>query len=145
MGQWLRSLWRQFQGHLLLAFLALTDFQKVWTHLVSVTTWNPTMLTQAKASKAWRQSFAANGSHIQRLRWCKVSKSSHQWSQLRKQVPVPYGKNRLDLAPHKVWHKFNLVLFVRMGKYSCFAGTTRTNCCPITHKMQNTSIRQGFY
>ena len=60
------------------------------------------------------------------------------------QVPVLYGKNRPTLVCNEFPHELYLVLLVKLGKYRCFMVTTRKITVPWTHKMQKTSISQGF-
>jgi hypothetical protein len=71
-------------------------------------------------------------SHLQGMRWCNASHTSHRWAHLGNKY-----QNCIGLAGRPSWatnliHDLLMSRVVGVEKYRCFLGTTRENCCSLS-------------
>jgi hypothetical protein len=72
------------------------------------------------------------GSHIQGMRWCNASHTSHRWAHLGTKYRNCMGLADRPLCATNLIHDLLLSRVVGVEKYRCFLGTTRENCCSLS-------------
>jgi hypothetical protein len=75
------------------------------------------------------------GSHLQGMRWCDASHTSHRWANSGTKYRNCMGLAGRPSCTTNLIHDLPLSRVVGIEKYRCFLGTTRENCCSLT--MQN--------
>jgi hypothetical protein len=72
------------------------------------------------------------GSHLQGMRWCDASHTSHQWVHFGTKYRNCIGLAGRPLCTTNLIHNLLLSHVVGVEKYRCFLGTTRENCCSLS-------------
>jgi hypothetical protein len=81
------------------------------------------------------------GSHLQGMRWCNASHTSHRWAHLGTKYQNCMGLTDRPSCEMNLIHDLLLSCVVGVEKYRCFSGTTHENCCSLS--TQNADKRQS--
>jgi hypothetical protein len=71
------------------------------------------------------------GSHLQGMRWCDASHTSHRGAYSEIKYQNCMGLTGRPLCTTNLIHDLLLSCVVGIEKYRCFLGTTRENCCSL--------------
>jgi hypothetical protein len=72
------------------------------------------------------------GSHLQGMRWCNASRTSHQWAHSGTKYRNCMGLADWPSCAMNLIHNLLLSRVVGVDKYRCFLGTTHENCCSLS-------------
>ena len=83
------------------------------------------------------------GSHLQGMRWCDASHTSHLWAHSGIKYRNCIGLAGWPSCAKNLIHNLLLSRVVGMEKYRCFLGTTRENCCFLNTQNAKDNCQSG--
>ena len=83
------------------------------------------------------------GLHLQGMRWCYASQTSHQWAHSGTKYRDCMGLTDRPSCATNLIHDLLLSRVVGMEKYRCFLGTTRENCCSLNTRSVKDKRQSG--
>ncbi len=83
------------------------------------------------------------GSHLQGMRWCNASHTSHLWAHLGTKYRNSIGLAGRPSCATNLIHDLLLSHVVGVEKYRCFLGTTHKNCCSLSTRNAEDKRQSG--
>jgi hypothetical protein len=82
-------------------------------------------------------------SHLQRMKWCDASHTSHRSAHSGTKYRNCIGLAGQPLCATNLIHNLLLFRVVGMEKYRCFMGTTGENCCSLNTRNAKDKRQSG--